>query len=201
MLEIAFIGFALSVDAFAVSESSGVCIRNLRLFYAVRASLFFGFFQFAMPVAGWFLGSAFAVYIRNFDHWAAFLLLAFTWGRMIRGGLKKRKEREIAAADFPAAADPPYKSSSDIRSPAILLVLSTATSIDALAVGISLSLIDSGIWKNAVLIWCITFSVCLAGFAFGRRIGFLFEKWAETAGGLVLIGIGIKILADHLLSG
>jgi putative Mn2+ efflux pump MntP len=186
MLQSVLAGLALSMDAFAVSVGSGVCIRNLKSFHAVRASLSFGLFQFAMPITGWFLGSAFVQYIQGFDHWIAFLLLGFTGGRMIFTTLKKGEKN---------------KNTADIRNPAALLVLSVATSIDALAVGISLSMLNSGIWGSAAIIGLITFFVCLAGFAFGRRIGFAFEKGAETAGGIILIGIGLKILLEHLLSG
>lgn len=202
MLEICLIGLALSMDAFAVSVSSGICIRDLKPFYAVRASLSFGIFQFIMPVSGWFLGGAFARYIGAFDHWIAFFLLAFTGGKMIfeahkDGGKTKRGGGENSGGGRFCGE----KNTSDIRSPAALLALSLATSIDALAVGVSLSIMQSGIWGRAALIGIITFFVCLAGFAFGRRIGFLFEKWAETAGGIILVMIGVKTLAEHLLAG
>jgi putative Mn2+ efflux pump MntP len=205
MLQAVLAGFALSMDAFAVSVSSGICIRNLRPFYAVRASLSFGLFQFAMPIAGWFLGSAFVRYIQGFDHWIAFLLLGFTGGRMIftalkKGGTNPPEEKTASANRTAPDSREEYKNTADIRSLSALLVLSAATSIDALAVGLSLSMLNSGIWGSAAIIGLITFFVCLVGFAFGRRIGFLFEKWAETAGGVILIGIGLKILLEHLLS-
>jgi putative Mn2+ efflux pump MntP len=195
MLQSALAGLALSMDAFAVSVSSGICIRNLRPFYAVRASLSFGLFQFVMPVTGWFLGNTFVRYIQDFDHWIAFLLLGFTGGRMIFEALKKSRNK--TAPDNCEEC----KTTADIRSPAALLVLSVATSIDALAVGLSLSMLNSDIWGSAAIIGLVTFFVCLAGFAFGQRVGFLFEKWAETAGGVILIGIGLKILLEHLIAG
>jgi putative Mn2+ efflux pump MntP len=211
MLQSVLAGFALSMDAFAVSVSSGICIRNLKPFHAVRASLSFGLFQFVMPITGWFLGSAFVRYIQGFDHWIAFLLLGFTGGKMIFTALKKGGANPQAEKNAPADRTAPingeapgsrkeYRNTADIRSLAALLVLSVATSIDALAVGISLSMLNSNIWASAAIIGLITFFVCLAGFAFGRRTGFLFEKKAETAGGMILIGIGLKILLEHLLS-
>jgi putative Mn2+ efflux pump MntP len=176
------------MDAFAVSLSSGISIRDLRFFYAVRASFFFGFFQFAMPVAGWYLGMAFASYIEAFDHWVAFGLLSLIGGKMLFETLRERKNEETGA------------SGRDIRSLPCLFLLSVATSIDALAVGLSFSLLGQDIWVPAILISAITFAVCLAGFEFGRRIGAFLEKRTGILGGLILIGIGIKILLEHLLA-
>ncbi|MDR1419744.1 MAG: manganese efflux pump MntP family protein [Treponema sp.] len=202
MLEIFLIGLALSMDAFAVSVSSGISIRDLKPFHAIRASFSFGVFQFIMPVSGWFLGGAFTRYISAFDHWIAFLLLAFTGGKMIFEAHKGREKTENGGGkDAPGGYAREEKNTADIRSPAALLALSLATSIDALAVGVSFSIMQSGIWGRAALIGIITFFVCLAGFAFGRRVGFLFEKWAETAGGVILVTIGVKMLAEHLLAG
>ncbi|MDR0761078.1 MAG: manganese efflux pump MntP family protein [Treponema sp.] len=192
MLSIVLIGLSLSMDAFAVSVSSGISIRGLRVFHAVRASLLFGIFQFAMPAAGWFLGKTFSSYIQTFDHWIAFALLALIGGKMLweagqKAGQKNPKDGERKA-----------DTGADIRSLKILLTLALATSIDALAVGISFSILNHGIWGPAMLIGGITFAVCLTGFEFGRRIGPLFERSAQMLGGFILIGIGIKILVEHL---
>lgn len=181
IVSVALIGLSLSVDAFAVSVGAGISVKDLKLFHAVRASLFFGFFQFIMPVAGWYLGSALAVYIQSFDHWIAFGLLAFVGGKMVVETLR--------------GSD----SSGDIRSLSNLLVLAVATSIDALAIGLSFSVLGQAIWLPAVLIGGITFVVCLSGFEAGRRVGSFLGKWAGIAGGLVLIGIGVKILIEHLM--
>jgi putative Mn2+ efflux pump MntP len=187
---IALFGMALSLslDAFAVSVSSGLSIRGLRLRYALRASFFFGLFQFLMPLAGWYLGSAFAAYIRPFDHWIAFALLGFIGGKMIVEAL--RRSGETRTDESPERAD--------IRGLKTLLILSVATSIDALAAGISLSIMGHGVWGSAAIIGGITFLICLCGFEFGRRIGLVLEKWAQITGGLMLIGIGVKILLEHL---
>jgi putative Mn2+ efflux pump MntP len=225
MVSVALIGLSLSMDAFAVSVSSGICIPGLRPLQAVRASLSFGLFQFIMPLAGWFLGSTFAAYIDAFDHWIAFGLLALIGGKMFFEALAAKPEPcdpcgEIPApeyapappANFPAAhpaklpaehptkfpAEHPTKFPADIRNPLTLFNLSVATSIDALAVGISFSILGQGIWLNAALIGGITFLVCLTGFEFGRRMGGLFKKGAQIAGGLILIAIGLKILLEHL---
>jgi putative Mn2+ efflux pump MntP len=189
MFSIVLIGFSLAMDAFAVSVSFGISIKNLRAFHAVRASLFFAFFQFAMPVAGWYLGMAFAAYIRSFDHWVAFGLLVLIGGKMLFEASKAKEEKETGGQG------------KDIRSLSCLLLLSVATSIDALAVGLSFSLLGQGIWLPAILISVITFAVCLTGFEFGRRIGVLLEKRAGILGGLILIGIGVKILLEHFLAG
>jgi putative Mn2+ efflux pump MntP len=189
------IGFSLSMDAFAVSVSSGIAIPGLKPLYALRASFFFGLFQFLMPVAGWFLGSGFSSYIGAFDHWVVFALLSFIGGKMALESLRGRK----AAAEAPPNSG--KAKTADIRSLWALLSVSVATSIDALAVGVSFSLLNQGIWHNALIIGVVTFCCCLTGFEFGRRLGRLFEKWAGLAGGITLIAVGTKIMLEHLLGG
>ncbi|MDR2095663.1 MAG: manganese efflux pump MntP family protein [Treponema sp.] len=199
MIYLVCIALSLSMDAFAVSVSSGICIKGLRPFHALRASFFFGLFQFLMPVAGWYLGGTFIVYIEAYDHWIAFILLVFIGARMIR---------EAAGIKPDAETPPSERGAGDICRFWSLLTLSVATSIDALAVGISLNIMGHGIWSSSGIIGGITFFVCLAGFILGSRlrrglkrgIGLRFEKWSEIAGGVVLIGIGCRILAEHLLS-
>jgi putative Mn2+ efflux pump MntP len=214
MLSIVLIGLSLSMDAFTVSVGAGVSIRNLKLFHAARASLSFGLFQFFMPVAGWLLGETVSSYITAYDHWIAFGLLAFIGGKMIAEGIRAMPRNRAGSGASPGQAAAPeqaahgqiagksIKSTGDIRDPGTLLVLSLATSIDALAVGISLSILNHSIWISAALIGGITFLVCLLGFEIGRRlrqgIGLVLEKWAQFAGGLVLIGLGCKILAEHI---
>jgi putative Mn2+ efflux pump MntP len=217
MSAIVLIGLSLSMDAFAVSISSGICIRDLKLFYAIRASLFFGLFQFIMPVIGWYFGETVESYINAYDHWIAFGLLVIIGGKMVKTGiqsirrtrLRRGPEREAGAGSDAAvrldreAAGENGESAADVRSLKTLLGLSLATSIDALAVGISLNILNHGLWRPAALIGGITLLVCLAGFEIGRRlrqgIGLVLEKWAQCAGGLVLIGLGFKILGEHLL--
>jgi putative Mn2+ efflux pump MntP len=219
MLSIVLIGLSLSMDAFAVSVSSGICIPGLRPFHAVRASLSFGLFQFIMPLAGWYLGSAFAAYIDTVDHWIAFGLLVLIGGKELWEALSEKADAnpcETAGPEGPdgpnepepagdgagtagaKTAAAPRSKKSDIRNLLTLLNLSVATSIDALAVGISLSIMGHSVWFSAALIGGITFLVCLTGFEFGRRLGRLFRKSARIAGGLILIGIGAKILLDQM---
>jgi putative Mn2+ efflux pump MntP len=206
MLSVVLIGLSLSVDAFAVSVSSSISIPGLRPFYAIRASLFFGFFQFFMPLAGWYLGGAFAGYIDAFDHWIAFGLLVLIGGKELVEALRGKQDGtggedkgpEAAARHQAGEAARQTKRPADIRNLLTLCNFSVATSIDALAVGVSFNILGQGIWGSAALIGGITFVVCLTGFEFGRRIGRLFKKSAQAAGGLILIGIGVKILLEHL---
>lgn len=182
------------MDAFAISLSAGVSIKGLRRFYMVRAAFLFGLFQFIMPVLGWYLGKTVRVYIETYDHWIAFGLLAFIGGKMLKEGFDPKNQ-------FREGDNPPGGTgqAGDIRGIGSLLTLSLATSIDALAVGISFNILGHGIWSSAALIGGITFLVCLIGFGFGKRIGRFLGKWAERVGGIVLISLGFKILLEHLV--
>jgi putative Mn2+ efflux pump MntP len=191
MLAYVIAGFALAMDAFAVSVSAGICVAELRFRHALRTAFAFGFFQFAMPLLGFFLGSGFAAYIRGWDHWLAFGLLALVGAKMIKESFEIRDEASCSEDDLKK------KNVLDLRT---LLVLAVATSIDALAVGVSYSVIDAPIWLAAGIIGVVTFALCLIGCEFGKRIGARFERWAEVAGGLALIGIGAKILIEHLMA-
>ena len=208
ILSMILISLSLSMDAFAVSVGAGISIRDLKKIHAIRASFFFGLFQFIMPVAGWYLGNAFAVYIQAFDHWIAFGLLAFIGGKMIWETLREKSETAGEKKPDDTGAPPeqdttshaqvPEASSGDVRRLSSLLTLSVATSIDALAVGLSFSVLGQSVWLPSTLIGSITFLVCLTGFAIGHRVGSLFKKWAGLTGGIVLVAIGIKILLEHL---
>jgi manganese efflux pump family protein len=186
------VALALSMDAFAVSIASGICVSKLGFRQALRASLSFGAFQFAMPVIGWLLGGTFSAYIRGLDHWIAFALLGLVGGKMVAESFRLKD---------PASCSDEEKSKSDIRDLRTLLVLSVATSIDALAVGLSYSVIDAPILGPAAIIGAVTFALCLIGTEFGKRIGSRFERWATLAGGIVLVGLGVDILAEHLIKG
>jgi manganese efflux pump family protein len=191
MLQTVLIAVGLSMDAFAVSLTSGMCSKELSPLHVLRGAFFFGIFQFFMPVVGWLLGITLRGYIQGFDHWIAFSLLFFIGSKMVMESRKASCDDE----------DDRGQSRTDVRDIKTLLTLSVATSIDALAVGLSFSLLGTDVWGPAATIGAITFAVCLAGFEFGKRIGSVLERWAETIGGLVLIGIGIKILVEHLLIG
>jgi putative Mn2+ efflux pump MntP len=187
MISIVLIGLSLSMDAFAVSISSGISDRGLKTVHILRGSFFFGAFQFIMPVIGWLLGNAFVSYINAFDHWVAFILLAFIGGKMLVGVLPRKNRGKTGGKSV------------DIQNLGSLLLLAVATSIDALAVGLSFSMVNQAIYAPALIIGCITFVVCFLGFQFGKKIGVVFETGSQFVGGLILIGIGVKILLEHTL--
>jgi putative Mn2+ efflux pump MntP len=187
MISILLIGLSLSLDAFAVSISSGISDRDLKTFHILRASFFFGAFQFIMPLIGWFLGNTFVSYINAFDHWIASILLAFVGGKMLVGALPRKNKDGIAKKGVPS------------QNLGNLFLLAVATSIDALAVGLSFSMVDRSIYIPALIIGCITFGVCFLGFQFGKKIGLVFEAGSQIVGGIILIGIGVKILLEHTL--
>jgi putative Mn2+ efflux pump MntP len=177
------IALGLSMDAFAVAIGRGaVLARGMRARGALAMALAFGLFQALMPAAGWLLGSAFAGFITGIDHWIAFLLLAGIGGRMIVGAVHGGDEESQALS---------------VR---MLLLLAVATSIDALAVGIGLRLADPStqILLAALLIGGVTFGLSLAGGLLGSRLGERFGRTMEVVGGVVLIGIGLRILVTHL---
>lgn len=181
------IAVSLALDAFAVSVSSGIAIPGFGPRQSVRMGLYFGAFQFAMPLAGYLMGARISDRIEAVDHWLAFGLLALIGGRMVWEALHK----SCATA---RGAD-----ASTELTPRRLCVLAVATSIDALAVGVSLAFADGvSILPAAIMIGAVAFVLSVAGGLLGRRLGCLFQKRAELAGGLVLIGIGLKILAEHL---
>jgi len=169
------------MDAFAVSVASGIAIERLRIRHALRIALSFGVFQAIMPIIGWFAGIGMRDLISGVDHWIAFALLAGVGGKMI---YESRQIRE----------GPTEECMGNMK----LLVLSVATSIDALAVGLSLSLLKVAIVWPAIVVGIVTFAFSFAGVYLGRKVGHIFESKIEVLGGLVLIGIGIKILVDHL---
>jgi manganese efflux pump family protein len=179
------IGIALAMDTFAISIATGGVYRQLHINHALRMCLFFGGFQALMPLLGWIAGEKLSVYISSFDHWIAFGLLAFIGGRMIYEAFAI-KEMECKPQDPSNLA--------------VLLTLSIATSIDALVVGITLTMITKAIIQAVLLIGIITFTISYIGWLLGKRMGHLFENKIEILGGLILIGIGIKILITHLLN-
>jgi manganese efflux pump family protein len=172
----------LAADAFAVSVSSGLCIQNIRLSKALKIALAFGFFQGLMTLLGWLLAIGFRVWIEHLDHWIAFGLLFLLGARMIWGSLQ--------ADDTMPTFNP--------LDPATLLALSIATSIDAMAAGISLAVLQDPIVSIAATIALVTFGCCLLGVYMGHHSGQAIAGKAEIGGGLILMGIGTKILAEHL---
>ena len=179
------IAIGLAMDAFAVSIAAGLAIDRLTHRHVFRAAFHFGLFQFMMPVAGWFAGRAVADYVGAYDHWVAFALLSFIGGKMIWEA--RRPDRPRAPAD-------PTRGWS-------LVTLSVATSIDALAVGLSMALLGVSIWLPSAIIGLVAAAMSLVGICLGSRLGSGTRHWAERIGGLVLIGIGANIVVTHLSGG
>ncbi|MDD2236176.1 MAG: manganese efflux pump MntP family protein [Kiritimatiellae bacterium] len=171
----------LALDAFAVSVSSGIAIRQMRLRHAMLIAIFFGVFQAIMPILGWACGFFTRGFLGKYDHFIAFGLLTFIGGKMIVDAFRHEEEKTFNPLDI-------Y----------VLFALAVATSIDAFAVGITLSLLDIHIITPACIIGLITFVLSLAGVYIGDFFGHLFENKLEIAGGLILIGIGTKILIQHV---
>jgi putative Mn2+ efflux pump MntP len=176
------IALALSMDAFAVAIVSGLSLDPLTGRQVFRLSFHFGLFQALMPTIGWFAGRAVHNWIASYDHWVAFGLLAFVGGKMIFEALRDQETRN--AIDPTAGWD--------------LVMLSVATSLDALAVGLSLAVIGAPIVYPALVIGVVAGCVTLTGMKLGRRIGALWGRRVEILGGAVLIAIGLEILWKHL---
>ena len=182
--ELILLAVGLSMDAFAVSICKGLAMPELKLRHMVTVGLWFGGFQALMPLIGYFLGTTFAGYITAVDHWIAFILLCIIGGNMIKEAL----------ADDDEEADP----SLGVR---IMLLLAIATSIDALAVGVTFAfLLDSfaSVLLSALLIGCTTFIFSAAGVKVGNVFGMKYRSKAELVGGIILILLGIKILLEGL---
>lgn len=188
MLTYLLVAFALAMDAFAVSVSSGICIKDIRPAIALRAAFAFGLFQFFMPIAGWVLGSTFKGVIQGWDHWLALGLLLFIGLKMVKEAWAKRNPSYCPDPDEAMGI-------MDLRT---LTVLAVATSLDALAVGLSYSVLGDPILGPSALIGAVTFILCMIGIEFGKKLGAAFEFKAEIAGGVVLILIGARIAIQHL---
>ena len=186
-----FTAFALSMDAFAVSITKGMTIKNLKKSTALKMALTFGVFQGAMPLLGWALGISFESYIKSIDHWIAFILLGFIGFNMIKCFFDDRKEGKEYELEFSATADEHDLSNKEI------IMLAVATSIDALAVGISFAFLNVSIIPAASIICIITFLVCVVGVFVGNKVGDIFNGYAELVGGVILILIGFNIFNEH----
>ena len=187
-----FTAFALSMDAFAVSITKGMTIKNLKKSTALKMALAFGVFQGAMPLLGWALGISFESYIKSIDHWIAFILLGFIGFNMIKGFFDDRKEENASELEFSATTDVDDLSNKEI------IMLAVATSIDALAVGISFAFLNVSIIPAASIICIITFLVCVVGVFVGNKVGDIFNGYAElVGGGIILILIGFNIFNEH----
>jgi putative Mn2+ efflux pump MntP len=183
-LELFLIAVGLSMDAFAVALSKGLCMSRLNLKNALVIASLFGGFQAAMPFLGWLMGRQFENYIRSADHWIAFVLLGFIGGKMIYEVFQEEECPKAAAAEALNIGE--------------LLLLAVATSIDALAVGITFAFLQVSILPSVLLIGATTFAISFAGVCIGHPCGTGLKSKAEFAGGMVLILIGTKILFQHL---
>lgn len=182
LLTIITIAVGLAMDAFAVAIASGSAYKQLKIKYAFRIAVFFGGFQAIMPLIGYLAGTSIKEHVADYDHWIAFTLLSAVGAKMIYESFKIS----------------PAQRSLDPSNTSVLLALSVATSIDALAVGVTLSLITSSIATAVIIIGLTTFALSYLGVLIGKKLGYFFENRIEAVGGLVLIALGTKILLQHL---
>jgi len=183
VLTLLAVAVGLSMDALAVSIAAGISLGKPEARPIFRLAFHFGLFQALMPLLGWLAGSFLAGRIATWDHWVAFGLLAFVGGKMIRESFARPGDKACEPRD-------PTRGLS-------LVVLSVATSIDAFAVGIGLAMLESPIWVPCLVIGLVTGVLSALGGVFGCRLGMRFGKRMELLGGLVLVGIGVKILIEH----
>lgn len=184
LLELLLTAFALAVDAFTVSVASGLSAKRFHLRHAITLGVWFGGFQTIMPVLGWLSGAFLQNWICAFDHWAAFVLLAFIGARMIHESFKLKETRTL----------------DDLLAIRVLFALAVATSLDAYAVGVSLALIRGGLITMAAVIGIVAFLASIIGVWIGacrfRQPGVKME----SVGGIILIALGLKILVEHLIA-
>ena len=181
IITIILIAIGLSMDSFAISISNGLSIKNLKFYDALIIAIFLSTFQGLMPVLGWFLGIGVEKYIKEVDHWVAFVLLGIIGLKMIYEGLVTKEEPQKVALDL-----------------ITIIAQSIATSIDALVIGISFALLGWGIILPAIIIGLTTLLFSMTGLRIGKEIGIKSGKSAAIIGGIALIGIGTKILIEHL---
>jgi len=180
---ILLIAVALGMDAFSVAVGIGATRHRVSLTSILRLSASFGIFQFFMPIVGWLGGVTIAAYIDSYDHWIAFAVLLYVGGKMIHESFRGEED--------PAPGQDPTRG-------VTLIMLSVATSIDALAVGLSLAVMKTPILYPSAVIGIVAFVMTAVGMLFGERLGKMFGRRVEALGGLILVGIGLKILWDGL---
>ncbi len=179
--ELLLIAIGLSMDAFSVSICKGLTTKKFSWRMALVCGLWFGLFQALMPIIGYFLGAQFQEMIEVYDHWIAFGLLFLIGANMIREAVWGKEEKQDGSLGFKT-----------------MFLLAIATSIDALAVGVSFACIRVKLWSSVLIIGTITFLFSVLGVKIGNVFGSKYEKSAEITGGIILILIGLKILLDHL---
>lgn len=182
LVSILLLALGLSVDSFAASVCSGLAIKKIQFFQAVKIAFFLAIFQGGMPIIGWLTGWELKDLIKDFDHWISFILLAGMGSKMIYESITA-KEKDCSFNPLKLV---------------VLIGISIATSIDALVVGLSFALIDIVIWVPAIIIGVVTFIVSMLGMLLGKKIGSKTSQKFEILGGIVLILIGLRILVEHL---
>ncbi len=186
LIDIFLIGTGLSMDAFAVAVCKGLCMKRINYKHTLIIALFFGGFQALMPLLGFYLGTFFESYITKCDHWIAFVLLLYIGGKMAWDAIKDEDEEIVCPADAVL----------DIKE---LVLMAVATSIDALAVGITFAFYkDTNIFLNITIIGITTFVLSFMGVAIGNKFGTKFKRKAEISGGIILVLIGLKILLEGI---
>lgn len=183
VIELLLIALGLSMDAFAVSVGKGLSVQKIRPRHSLSVGVWFGGFQALMPLIGYFLGVSFASLVESFDHWIAFVLLGIIGFNMIREAMSN-DECEVTQPDFSARS---------------MLMMAVATSIDALAVGVSFAFLHIDIWSAAAIIGVTTFILSIVGLRIGNIFGCRYKSKAEFAGGAILMIMGVKIVVEHTL--
>ncbi|MDY3052680.1 MAG: manganese efflux pump MntP family protein [Ndongobacter sp.] len=179
-IDLLLIAIGVSMDAFSVSLCKGLSVSELKARHAWIVGAYFGGFQSLMPAIGYFFGRYFQSHIERWDHWVVFFLLAVIGANMLWEALKKE---ECPVGDF---------------SPRSMLPLAVATSVDALAIGITFAVLSVNVWLSVLLIGVCTFTISAAGVVLGHRVGQRYQQPAQIAGGVILILIGVKIVLEHL---
>jgi putative Mn2+ efflux pump MntP len=183
ILSILLIALALSADCFAVALSGSIHLKTASFAPILRTAVTFGAFQAVMPFLGWLAGRTVVNFISGYDHWVAFILLALVGGRMIYESFRPTSSRRRI----------------DISKGILLVTLAVATSIDALAVGLTFAFLQVNIAIACSIIGVVAFGVTVAGFTLGKKVSIWLGKYAEAIGGIVLIAIGIRVLLTHIL--
>lgn len=180
LLEILLIAIGLAMDAFAVSICKGISLKKMNWKKAIIIALYFGIFQALMPIVGYMVGSAFELFVTKVDHWIAFALLTIIGANMLKEAFAKDTDNLNENVDFKT-----------------MIILAIATSIDALAVGITFAFLQANIVISSAIIGIVTFIISIIGVKIGNKFGDKYERNAEVVGGFILIFMGIKILLEH----
>lgn len=181
IIEILLIAIGLAMDAFAVSICKGLSMKEMNWKKSLIVGAYLGIFQALMPIIGYFLGSTFEDLVTHIDHWIAFVLLEAIGGNMLKEAFANNSENCNDNVDFKTMS-----------------ILAIATSIDALAVGITFAFLQANIWISAIIIGIVTFAISIIGVKIGNKFGDMYERRAEIVGGFILIFMGVKLLLEHL---